>query len=218
MMLFQSLLSVIFMGIKAAQGIKDEALITAFATENILGEVLISNLLIGLVFFCIYRFRKLSIVKEWRLYPFSWKEVCIASGITLAYSILYAYMVRISGVTEPDVIARSAEYYLSLFPGCGLIMMCLNLLVMAPLIEEIVFRGVIYNQIVRTTNPVIAIVGSGLLFGLIHIMAGGWLLTAGAFIMGILLSYIYYKTESLWVCILAHSVANLPDIYSFIMS
>lgn len=74
-----------------------------------------------------------------------------------------------------------------------------------------------YNQIESTAGSRTAIIGSALLFGLMHIMAGGATLAAGAFLMGLILGYIYASTNSLWVCIIAHSVANLPEIYLYLM-
>lgn len=218
MMLFQSFLSIIFIAIKAAQGVRDESLLTSFATDNMLGSILISNILIGLVFFLIYKIRRTPIIKAWKLNPFTWKAAAIASACTLAYTILFILVKNSLGVSEPDVITESAQYYSTIFPGFGLTMMCLNLLVVAPIVEEIVLRGVVYNQIESTTNNYTAIIVSALLFGLIHITAGGATLAVGAFLIGLILAYIYARTKSLWVCIIAHSIANLPDIYLYLMS
>ena len=42
-------------------------------------------------------------------------------------------------------------------------------------------------------------------------MAGGIVLVVGAALMALVFGYIFYKFKSLWVCIIAHAVANLPD-------
>ena len=52
---------------------------------------------------------------------------------------------------------------------------------------------------------------SSVLFGIMHFMAGGIVLVIGATLMSLLFGYIFYKFKSLWVCILSHAVANLPD-------
>lgn len=44
-----------------------------------------------------------------------------------------------------------------------------------------------------------------------HLMAGGIVLVVGAALMVLVFGYIFYKFKSLWVCIIAHAVANLPD-------
>ena len=42
-------------------------------------------------------------------------------------------------------------------------------------------------------------------------MSGGIVLVIGATLMALVFGYIFYKFKSLWVCIIAHAVANLPD-------
>lgn len=217
MTVFQSLFSVAFMAIKAAQGVGEQSLLTEFATDNMLGSILVSNILIGTIFFLICKSGDRSVAKVWKLYTFTWKAAAAASVCTLAYSILFTFVQNSFGISSPDIITDSAEYYSSVCRGLGVIILCLNLLVAAPIVEEIVLRGVVYNRIESITNSCTAIIVSALLFGLMHIMAGGAALAAGAFIIGLILGYIYARTKSLWVCIIAHSAANLPDIYLYLM-
>lgn len=42
-------------------------------------------------------------------------------------------------------------------------------------------------------------------------MAGGIILVIGTTLMALVFGYIFYKFKSLWVCIIAHAIANLPD-------
>lgn len=56
-----------------------------------------------------------------------------------------------------------------------------------------------------------AIVVSSVLFGLMHFAAGGVVLVIGAMLKALVFGYIFYKFQSLWVCIIAHAVANLPE-------
>lgn len=217
MMIFQALLSIGFMAIMAAQGVRSESLLTSFANDNMLGSILGANILIGLVFVLIFKNRKRSIIKAWKLRIFTFNEVAVASVCTLTFTVLFILVKNILVVDEPDTIAASANYYATVFPGLGVLMLCLNLLIFAPVVEEIVLRGVVYNQIGSTTNKCTAIIGSALLFGVMHIMAGGLVLASGAFLMGVILGCIYARTNSLWVCIIAHSVANLPDIYLYLI-
>lgn len=93
----------------------------------------------------------------------------------------------------------------------GTIMMVVNLLIIAPMAEEIALRGIVYTRIEKTTNAVTAIIVSSVFFGLMHLMAGGIILMIGATLMSLVFGYIFHKSKSLWVCIIAHAVANLPD-------
>ena len=109
------------------------------------------------------------------------------------------------------MISMSVGFYNEMVPLLGTIMMVLNLLVIAPISEEIALRGIVYTRVEKTTNAVIAIIVSSILFGLMHLMAGGIVLVIGAALMALVFGYIFHKFKSLWVCIIAHAVANLPD-------
>lgn len=91
------------------------------------------------------------------------------------------------------------------------VFMARELMDIAPISEEIALRGIVYSSVEKTTNAVTAIIVSSILFGLMHLMAGGIVLAVGAALMAFVFGYIFYKFKSLWVCIIAHAVANLPD-------
>lgn len=109
------------------------------------------------------------------------------------------------------MISKSVGFYNEIIPLFGTVLMAANLLVIAPATEEIALRGIIYTRVEKNANAVTAIIVSSILFGLMHLMAGGIVLVIGAMLMALVFGYIFYKFESLWVCIIAHTVANLPD-------
>ena len=77
---------------------------------------------------------------------------------------------------------------------------------LGPILEEIIFRGVILRGLLTKYSPKYAIVFSAIIFGLIH---GKPLQIWGAFIIGLILGYVYYKTKSIGTTILLHSFVNL---------
>ena len=84
------------------------------------------------------------------------------------------------------------------------------LVVVAPLTEELLFRGIILPGFLARYSPRASIVLCALLFGLLHL--NPWQF-AGAFLLGMYLSYLYMKTRSLAMCIVGHAVNNsLPLI------
>ena len=72
--------------------------------------------------------------------------------------------------------------------------------------EEILFRGVIFNSFNKKYNSFIAIFVSALIFGIYHM---NWLQGIFAFIIGLMLGYVYLKSGSLWVPIILHFINNL---------
>lgn len=79
--------------------------------------------------------------------------------------------------------------------------------IMAPLFEEIVFRGIIQGGLInRGVPPLKAILLSSIIFGLVH--ANPWQFV-GAVFLGCVLGLVYYKTKSLLMPILLHAFNNL---------
>lgn len=81
---------------------------------------------------------------------------------------------------------------------------------MAPLAEEIFFRGFIFAGLLRPFGLAGAMVTSGFLFGAFHITGPetvGVILPFG--LIGMLFAWIYYRTGSLWPSIATHLLFNL---------
>lgn len=78
----------------------------------------------------------------------------------------------------------------------------------APVLEELIFRGVVQEGFLRNYSPVKAIIWTNLLFGLAHLNPWQFI---GAFLMGIFISWVYYKTRNLALPIFIHLVNNLAS-------
>lgn len=76
----------------------------------------------------------------------------------------------------------------------------------SPIIEEIVFRGVVYNRMRRYCPTAAAIILSGLLFGVYH---GNLVQGLYGGCMGILLAYTYERLHNFFIPCLFHATANL---------
>lgn len=77
--------------------------------------------------------------------------------------------------------------------------------VFAPIFEEWLCRGMVLRGLLTKMKPVWAIVVSALFFALIHM--NPWQ-ALNAFIIGVVMGYVYYKTGSLWLTMLIHFVNN----------
>ena len=72
--------------------------------------------------------------------------------------------------------------------------------------EEILFRGILQNELEQwLQKPHLAIWLSGLVFGLIHLQLEGLLPRV---ILGVSLGYCYFLTRNLWVPIVLHFLNN----------
>lgn len=87
-----------------------------------------------------------------------------------------------------------------------LVMLGLSAVLIAPLVEEIIFRGFLFRNLRDTVGKGLAAVLSGLVFGLVHLHPTLILPLTG---LGIALALLYEWTGSLWVPIAAHMAFNL---------
>lgn len=78
--------------------------------------------------------------------------------------------------------------------------------ILAPLGEEIVFRGVVYGQLRKVMKVPYAVVLSGLAFGLFH---GNLVQAVYATVIGILLAIVYEWYGTIVASMIFHGVANL---------
>lgn len=107
---------------------------------------------------------------------------------------------------------ESWQQDLSLFTNAAITMppvltvLCTGIL--APVMEEIIFRYGMFN-ILKKKNLTMALIVSSFMFGLMHgnIIQGGY-----AFIIGLIIALIYNKTNNLLDAILIHIGVNLSSV------
>ena len=87
----------------------------------------------------------------------------------------------------------------------------LKVVIIAPVVEESIFRGVIMHGLMRNYREGTAIFFSGLLFALFHL--NPWQFPA-TFVLGILLGWIMIRTQNLGLCMVGHAMNNLLVLLS----
>jgi len=142
---------------------------------------------------------------------FSWKATfpkLIILGTILLFCI--SYLIEEIITYLPGYEAMLADY-LQMFEGISPMALLVGGVIVGPICEEIIFRGVILEGLSKKYSATMAIVFSALIFGLIHLQP---LQIFGAFFAGLVLGWIYLKTQSLWVVIALHVVNNA---FSFLL-
>ena len=78
--------------------------------------------------------------------------------------------------------------------------------IFAPILEEIIFRKIVFGSIYKRTNFLIAVVISALVFGLFHFDITHLFVY---FAMGVVFAFLYVKTNRIITPIIAHMAMNL---------
>ena len=138
-------------------------------------------------------FKSLSSLKAWGKIGLTYLGIYIVTWI----GTIVMMMEGVSNSTNQEAIenAHMNPFLLIMFT-----------VIMAPIVEELIFRGLLMG---RVFNPdsIVGLILSSLLFGLIHRpnSIGVWIVYAG---MGFALGIAYRKFQKLEYCIMAHIINN----------
>lgn len=86
--------------------------------------------------------------------------------------------------------------------------------ILAPLGEELLFRGVLTNALLRY-GPFIGVVGSTLIFALFH---GINVVFPAAVVMGLIGAELVRRSGSVWPAVVVHVVFNLPTVPALVLA
>ena len=81
----------------------------------------------------------------------------------------------------------------------------ITIVVIGPVMEELLFRGIILRGFLARYKPVTAIIVSSLLFGLLHLNPYQFV---AAMILGVIFAWLVLRTGSLWPSVFGHVLYN----------
>jgi hypothetical protein len=131
------------------------------------------------------------------------------------------YIVNI--MTVMDDVSEAVEKYKDsveaykpevIYPVWDQLLYAFTLTFLVPISEEFTFRGIVYGAINRKLNGAWAIVLSALVFGVMH---GVSIHIGYAFAAGLIIGLAYYAFDSIFVCMVIHSVFNFFGSAIFIV-
>jgi len=150
------------------------------------------------------------------IFGLRWAIGCFLVGYVFFYLFLefqnlqssHEWLLRLSRQT--GMVTVVLNFFEKIWGGGSLWMPVLFLVVLKPLVEEVIFRGLLYGPIRKKTDPVIAALTTSVLFMLADGSYRGHHL-----ISGLLLAYLYERTGSLLPGVLLHGLINLGGVLYF---
>lgn len=176
-----------------------------FAKFSYLGEVFVYAVLI-LVFFTIYKlvFAKDKAEAKLSLNP-TYSVKCLVVGVGVSgVSLLWIMLAEQLPALKDSLNAMNMGN--ENIGGGSFLGAVVVAVIGAPLIEEIVFRGIVFRSLRRVSPPWVAILVSSVLFGLYHMNT---VQIVYATLMGLVAGIIYEKSNNLLFPILVHVANNL---------
>lgn len=110
---------------------------------------------------------------------------------------------------SPERISERAEDIASMAPGWWAVLLVLVVVVGAPVVEEIVYRGSLQTRLVSSFGASVGIVLTALLFALIHLAP---VEIPGLFVFALVLGIARHKTGALGLPIVTHLAFNATGL------
>ena len=180
-------------------------------TEDIIRVLITEQVIATAVILWIYKFQKRSSTLEkfnYRLTDLGMKNiilVLITTYFVLGSISLISFVLRLNesypGYSEIyDVISKGP-----------LLLQIVSTVIMAPVLEEVLCRGIIYNRMREMSNFYVSALVSSLLWAAAHLnMVQG----VTALLFGLFLAFLYERFKMLWITILSHGLFNLIAVIS----
>ncbi len=173
----------------------------------LLANTLIYALMLALLLSLPYAKKWLS----WKLLGFGrlvkWSDIGYSVAGYVIYFIAAAVVINIVAKLVPGFNADQAQDigFTSVY-GLERAAAFIVLVVIAPIVEETIFRGFLFGKLRQHKMPLWpAILVVSVLFGLAH---GQWNVGIGTFILSIIMCYLREMTGSIWAGVLVHMINN----------
>ena len=136
-----------------------------------------------------------------------WGLILYFLSVTLSLIVALFYQPEEDLQAVMQILANEPDSYIKLA-------IVFAILVLAPLGEEIFFRGFFYTALRKRFGVIIAVIVSGAVFAAMHLDITGFLPLFG---VGIGLAIIYQKYQNIWYNIITHAVFNSISLVLFII-
>ena len=141
-------------------------------------------------------------------------ELALGVAIGIAAALIFPWLIhelRLQGSYH----LQYDLYIMSRATGLTAAASILLYLIFVPIVEEIVFRGIVLQGLLNATNGVVAVVVSALIFAGFHAV-GGFGQTTTAFMTGLVFGWLYLRTRSIVPTSVAHIIYDAAALYSFV--
>ena len=189
-------------------------IVNDFAINNQSVIVAFSSLISLLIFMKIYSIRKLNFFSTMRL-------DAAPSGMDVRYALFaglssnYIASIVLTLIYSTGLFKDALDSYQELMQASmgneGTFRLLLGLGLIVPVVEEIMFRGMVSYELKNALPLSAVIIVQGVLFGMYHMNLVQMCYTIP---LGVYFGYIAYKAGSLWPAIAAHMAMNVASVFN----
>lgn len=142
----------------------------------------------------------------------TWTDILLAPIGFIAFMFASTFLMMLMQAILPGIDWEQAQDvgFNNLIGSAEMIQGFIALVVIAPIAEEIMFRGWLYGKLRARMSAIPAILICSLLFGLVH---GQWNVGVTVFVMSIAMCMMRELTGTIWSGILLHMIKNGVAFY-----
>lgn len=141
------------------------------------------------------------------VYKINYKNILYLIPIGLSLAIFSNVILELTNILNND---EAAKYVTKSIMSLNPILIIFTTILIAPIVEELVFRAFIFKTISKMSNKYVGMIISSLMFGIMH---GNVSQGLYAFFVGLVLSFIYDKLNNISYAIFLHSTMNFSSIF-----
>ena len=136
-----------------------------------------------------------------------WRDILFAAVAFVAYLALSTGLILLVSSLVPGFNSTQNQdlMFSKVLSPSNAVLIFTALVVVAPLFEEIIFRGFLFGTLRRTIPVVAAALVTSIVFAIVH---GQWNVGIDVFALSLISCFLRYKTGSLWPSILLHMTKN----------
>lgn len=204
--LAQALLAGVLLLLNAA-GVKFDTLNAAVLNTSLAGAVYLLSLVlaIGLPWW----------IKRWKVtrrelgvhQSLSWRDLLLSPPAYVLYMLLSASTIAVATQLIPSFDITQPQDVL--FSGLGqnyeFILAFTTLVIIAPIAEELLFRGYLFGKLLRYVPIWLAVLLTSILFGAVH---GQWNVGVDTFVLSLVLCSLRLYTGTIWAGVVLHMIKN----------
>lgn len=160
------------------------------------------------------RIRKLDLKLDFFLDQPPWQVLAASALMAVAALVPTSLLAELSlrlTPADPEVAAFMQENMPT--TASGIVLAAVAVVVVAPLAEEIIFRGLLHRMASGIWGPLAATAVSSLVFGILH--GEAWILF-GLIGVGAVLAFVFEATGSVTACWITHAVHNAISLFLMI--
>jgi len=180
-----------------------------FFSQNTNILLIVASFIALAIFWVAYKVRRKSIFRALNVRRITISAIPQSIFIGSFFSLFLFSLISLTNVYR--LFPSHGEVMESIIPAEGnFLLIFLSIAIVVPVFEEVMHRGIIYQQLKKGLPLPLAVITQALIFAIFHL---NWLQGMYAFLGGIVLALLFEYTRSLWAPILMHMGWNATSLF-----